>query len=57
MAKKQGIEELMEDGEHEDYATFMPQAYDLALNVLNLARNTLLVNLRFMDRALSISKK
>ena len=29
-------------------------AYELAVNVLNLARNTLLVKLRFMDRALSI---
>lgn len=29
-------------------------AYELAVNVLNLARNTLLVKLRFMDRALSM---
>lgn len=54
MAERQDIEELIENDEHEDTATFMPQAYDLALNVLNLARNTLLVNLRFMDRALSM---
>ena len=38
MAKKQDIEELIEDDEYEDSTAFMPQVYDLALNALNFAR-------------------
>ena len=54
MVEKQEIEVLIKDDKNEDSSTFMPQVYDLALNVLNLTRNAVLVNLRFMARALSM---